>query len=133
MQSFMASSLGVLPDRGVIKFVGIAEEFLAIGGTTILGQIERLQKAAGEEKKPDMSTRSAMKKKQSRKSLHINTPAEAPIALRSQSTPASRMPSPVMGSPPMPAMPTEKTALDRRAEKVQKLGKRKSFMAMFGR
>jgi len=30
-------------------------------------------------------------------------------------------------------MPVEKSAMDLKAEKVQKLGKRRSFMAMFGR
>lgn len=45
-QSFLATALGVLPDRGIIRFNAISEESLAISGTTIHGQIERMQKSA---------------------------------------------------------------------------------------
>lgn len=45
LQAFMADALGVTPVRGVVKFVGIPDEDLAFNGTTVLGQIDNLQKA----------------------------------------------------------------------------------------
>ncbi|USP80263.1 hypothetical protein yc1106_07537 [Curvularia clavata] len=49
IQTFMAESIGVPSDRGIIKFVPIAEESLAINGMTILGEIERLERQQAEE------------------------------------------------------------------------------------
>jgi hypothetical protein len=49
MQQFMCESIGVTPDRGIIKFVPIQEECLAINGATILGEIERLERQYAEE------------------------------------------------------------------------------------
>ncbi|OCK81618.1 hypothetical protein K432DRAFT_295092 [Lepidopterella palustris CBS 459.81] len=49
IQSFMSDSLGVTPDRGIIKFQTIPEENMAINGRTILGEIERLEKRQAEE------------------------------------------------------------------------------------
>ncbi|KAF2827884.1 Tautomerase/MIF [Ophiobolus disseminans] len=49
MQQFMSESIGVAPDRGIIKFVPILEESLAINGMTILGDIERLERQHAEE------------------------------------------------------------------------------------
>ncbi|EAT90648.2 hypothetical protein SNOG_02436 [Parastagonospora nodorum SN15] len=49
IQSFMCESIGVTSDRGIIKFVAIQEECLAMNGMTILGDIERLERQNGEE------------------------------------------------------------------------------------
>jgi hypothetical protein len=49
IQTFMTESIGVSPDRGIIKFVPIAEESLAMNGMTILGEIERLERQQAEE------------------------------------------------------------------------------------
>lgn len=49
IQSFLYESLGVPSDRGVVKFVPIQEECLALNGMTILGDIERLERQYGEE------------------------------------------------------------------------------------
>jgi hypothetical protein len=49
IQSFMCESIGVTADRGIIKFVPIQEECLAMNGMTILGDIERLERQNGEE------------------------------------------------------------------------------------
>lgn len=49
IQTFMAESIGVSPDRGIIKFVPIPEESLATNGMTILGEIERLEREHAEE------------------------------------------------------------------------------------
>jgi hypothetical protein len=49
IQNFMCESIGVTPDRGIIKFVAIQEESLAMNGMTILGDIERLERQQAEE------------------------------------------------------------------------------------
>ncbi|KAI4944350.1 hypothetical protein J4E86_009408 [Alternaria arbusti] len=49
IQTFMAESIGVAPERGVVKFVPIPEESLAMNGMTILGEIERLERQQAEE------------------------------------------------------------------------------------
>lgn len=49
MQTFMHESIGVTPDRGIVKFVAIQEENFAMNGTTILGDIERLERQQAEE------------------------------------------------------------------------------------
>jgi hypothetical protein len=50
IQTFMAESIGVSPDRGVVKFVPIPEESLAMNGMTVLGEIERLERQQADEK-----------------------------------------------------------------------------------
>jgi hypothetical protein len=49
IQAFMAESIGVSPERGILKFVPIPEESLAMNGMTVLGDIERLERQLGEE------------------------------------------------------------------------------------
>lgn len=49
IQTFMAESIGVSSDRGIIKFIPIPEESLAMNGMTILGEIERLERQHAEE------------------------------------------------------------------------------------
>jgi hypothetical protein len=49
IQNFMCESIGVTSDRGIIKFVAIQEESLAMNGMTILGDIERLERQQAEE------------------------------------------------------------------------------------
>ncbi|KAH7066678.1 Tautomerase/MIF superfamily [Paraphoma chrysanthemicola] len=49
IQQFMCESIGVTPDRGIIKFIPIPEESLAMNGMTILGEIERLERQQAEE------------------------------------------------------------------------------------
>lgn len=47
--TFLTEILGVSSDRGVIRFLIIAEENLAKDGVTVLGEIERLEKQQAEE------------------------------------------------------------------------------------
>lgn len=49
IQTFMTESIGVSPDRGIVKFIPIPEESLAMNGMTILGEIERLERQHAEE------------------------------------------------------------------------------------
>ncbi|RAR14522.1 mif domain containing protein [Stemphylium lycopersici] len=49
IQAFMAESIGVPSDRGILKFLPIPEESLATNGMTILGDIEKLERQQSEE------------------------------------------------------------------------------------
>ncbi|KAF2492413.1 hypothetical protein BU16DRAFT_620788 [Lophium mytilinum] len=75
LQSFLLETLGVPSHRGIIKFQSIPEENLAMNGTTILGEIERLEKQLAEE------NGSALKRtmtKASRKSLVLKPKPSLP-------------------------------------------------------
>lgn len=48
IQNFMCESIGVPTDRGIIKFVAIQEENLAMNGMTILGEIEQMERQQAE-------------------------------------------------------------------------------------
>ena len=129
IQSFMSDAVGVSPSRGVIRFVGIAEEYLATNGTTVLGEIESLNKTSSEESRNENSRLGTIRSR----SRRTAKPKELP--LREVSPHANRgIPvTPPLKSPPMPAIPTEKSSMDKRAEKVQRMGRRRSFLAMFGK
>jgi hypothetical protein len=43
IQSFMADILSVPPERGIVKFVPVPEENYAFNGSTLFGEIERLE------------------------------------------------------------------------------------------
>jgi hypothetical protein len=80
IQQFMCESIGVTPDRGIIKFVAIQEESLAMNGMTILGEIERLERQQAEEAGTGMkramtksSRKSAVSKAKSSMQLSRNT------------------------------------------------------------
>ncbi|KAI9802157.1 MAG: hypothetical protein M1833_002078 [Piccolia ochrophora] len=130
IQAFMAESLGVSCARGVVKFLSIPEGNLASHGRTVLGEIELLEKKAVDEnlvrKQPAPSpTKSPHKKKRSL--LNLRARANT-LPDHARSTPSSPD-----GSPPVPPIPTDKSALDQKAEKIQKLSRRRSFLALFGR
>jgi hypothetical protein len=80
MQQFMCESIGVTPERGIIKFVAFQEENFATNGTTILGEIERLERKHAEENGTSMkrgitkaSRKSAVSKAKSSIQLSRNT------------------------------------------------------------
>jgi hypothetical protein len=80
IQQFMCESIGVTPDRGIIKFVAIQEESLAMNGMTILGDIERLERQHADETGTGMrramtksSRKSAVSKAKSSMQLARNT------------------------------------------------------------
>lgn len=131
----MEESLSVPPRRGVIKFVAIAEENLANDSMTVSGEIEELEKETSEnnanlQRSLSRSTPKG-RRRQSMKSLR--GVKSSPMPTHKESAP----PTPTFNQhdlPPMPAPPTEKSELDRKAEKVQKMSRRKSFIAtMFGK
>ncbi len=129
VQAFMTDSLGVSAERGVVRFIGVAEEYLGTNGMTVLGEIENLTK--GDDNAGETTRSNTIRRGRSRK---VPKPKELTIQERSRPPTAEKTPSPPLKSPPMPAMPTEKSAMDKKAETVQKkMGRRKSFLSMFGR
>ena len=164
IQSHLATSLGVLPDRGIIRFSAITDDHFAIAGTTYLGHVERLQRKQGEIDKKEIVRNNSLRepqpvtestkvvptvrKKSSQKSLSIRPPLTGVTQRQVKSTPGSRVPSPVVATQPIPAIPWDNNnpqdqaeedkvpdmkRTEKKVEKVQKLGKRKSFFAIFSR
>lgn len=135
----MSDSLGVSPDRGIVRFNPISEEYLAHNGTTVLGEIENLSREAGDEMNNGASgtmRSGTLRRKLSRQS---SRPEKLTLGGGNSYDRSSRpgtstgIISPPLKSPPVPALPVEGRALpmDRKAEKVRKMGRRRSFLAMF--
>lgn len=134
LQKGMEEALGVPSSRGIIRFVAVAEENLATNGKTVLGEIEELQKEAGEPVRLGRETSKSTKRK-SMRSIKGSKRASTPL-LRTvgESTPPASEDG--NGKPPLPQIPTGelRTENDRRAENVKKMGRRRSFMAaVFGK
>jgi hypothetical protein len=75
IQSFMADILAVPPERGILRFQPIAEENLAINGTTVMGEIERIEKSSIDS---DVTPANAIKRawtRSSRRSVHAKKPS----------------------------------------------------------
>lgn len=47
IQRHMAETLGVPPERGLLRFVPVQEEHLACGGKTVAGEVEELERKGG--------------------------------------------------------------------------------------
>lgn len=146
----MEEGLGVAPDRGLIKFVAIPEENLATAGKTIAGEIEELEKESGEISsllnKSISKATNKNKKRQSMRSLKgklsnvaesaPSTPTLFPNEMRGSTPQSERLGTPLSyrATTPLPPIPTEPSMLDKKAEKVKKMGRRKSFIAtIFGK
>lgn len=137
----MEDSLGVAPNRGVINFVPIAEENLSTNGKTVAGEIDDLEKETAEETSitRGLSVRVGSKssRRQSMKELKKKRSAAQLPTHDEQLTPPLSACETNPKSPPlpkMPAVPNEKSFTDRKAEKVQKMGRRKSFIStIFGK
>lgn len=125
----MADSLGVSPDRGVVRFVGIAEEFLATNGTTVLSEIENFKKTPGEDSRTESSRLSTIRGRGRRASR----PQGITFAEETGAKDAANSPSPPLKSARLPSFSPERNHLDIQAEKVQKMGRRRSIMALFGK
>lgn len=91
IQTFMAESIGVPSDRGIIKFVPIPEDSLATNGMTILGEIERLERQHAEENGGSIVKRATTKS--SRKSAM--TKAKSSMQLSRGQSKAEPVPKPV--------------------------------------
>jgi len=137
LQSFMTDSLGVALDRGIVRFVGIGEEYLATNGNTILGEIEALGKNSDEDNRPDAAIGRTKSRRGSvkPKDLRLRTRNSSKISVNVTSPQPSSPPlkSPSFRSPSLPAIPIQKSTLDRNAETMQTMGRRKSFFSLFGK
>ncbi|KAH7361023.1 Tautomerase/MIF superfamily [Rhexocercosporidium sp. MPI-PUGE-AT-0058] len=131
----MQESLQVAPRRGVINFIAIAEENLANDGTTVSGEIEDLEKETLENNASLQRnlSRGAMRSRRRQSMKSLRGLKSSPMPTHNESAP----PTPNLNQydmPPIPAYPAEKSHLDRKAEKVQKMSRRKSFIAtIFGK
>ena len=125
----MVDALGVLSDRGIVRFVGIAEEFLATNGMTVLAEIENLRNTSGEEGRTEGSRLSRIRSRGRRTSK----PQGLRLVEGIESNVGANPPSPPLKSPPLPDPPTIKSPLDIKAEKMQKMGRRRSILALFGK
>lgn len=138
--------MGVPPDRGIVRFVGVAEEYLATNGVTILGEIENLSKNSSDDSAADSQSRhSAIKSRASRRAQM--KPKETPLREHgaydegAESADDTLSPLPSSGNSRKPSAPQGSMSIesaheldDNNREKVPKrLGKRKSFLALFGK
>ncbi|KAL8676659.1 MAG: hypothetical protein Q9186_006843 [Xanthomendoza sp. 1 TL-2023] len=129
MQKFMAESLGVTPERGVVRFVGIAEEYLATNGNTVLGEIENMSKESSEDSANGTQRTGTLRRGRSRRS---SKPEKLQMPLNSRpGTSDVKITSPQQMSPPIPARSEEAIPMDKKPEKVQRMGRRRSFLALF--
>ncbi|KAL8698361.1 MAG: hypothetical protein Q9201_006618 [Fulgogasparrea decipioides] len=128
IQTFMSDSLGVNPDRGVVRFVAMPEENLATNGNTVLGEIENLNREISEENGADAKRSGTLRRKLSRQ---VSRPEKLYLQERSRPGTSDRVPSPALKSPSIPAMPEEAGPMDKKAERMRKMGRRRSFLAMF--
>lgn len=100
IQNFMSESLGVPLDRGILKFAAIQDDCIATNGTTILGEIENLERQMGEENGAlkrgltKSSKRSAVNKAKSSFQLARNI-SKADHGARAVVTPPIPSPSPL--------------------------------------
>jgi len=128
LQRELHEALGVVPERGVIRFVGVAEENLATNGRTVAAEIEELEK--------DIAVENASL----RRSLSRNRPTGMPKQ-GSRSMRNLRNPLPTHNerlTPPLSEaddiMPAPQITRDRMQDKGHRMGRRRSFMAaVFGR
>lgn len=130
LQKGMHESLGVIPARGIIKFVAIAEENIAIDGRTVAAEIEDVEKETAED---NMSVKRSMSRKsqkspnaRSLRNLRMGSPLPTH---KEQMAPArTEIDAQIM---PAPDVPRDR---DGKTEKALKMGRRRSFMAaVFGK
>jgi len=146
LQSFLNKSLNVPAHRGVVRFIGVAEDSFGTRGTTVLGEIESLSKTPLKgkiEERPktpkDKKIENALpndhtttRRRTEDKEMTSKQPrrkSEAATRDRGSQEKSNRNSFKAL---PVPPMPTQKSRLDIQAEQVQKLGKRRSFRQMFG-
>jgi hypothetical protein len=128
--------LGVPPNRGLIKFIPIPEDNFATDGKTSTMEIDELERENTSNNfnlGRSLSRAASTNKGQNRhsmKSLRNPTSTNHLPTHEEQITP----PLSDRQSPALPPMPTEKSAMDLKAQKARKMGRRKSFIAaMFGK
>lgn len=138
IQQHLDDSIGVSADRGIIKFVPIAEENFATNGKTVSGEIDDLEREMGRKERPNLIDSSASqndessktKKRQSQRSLKGFSKfrdSGRPLSTQVESyTPPA--------SPEPPPIALEKPAVDAKSAKSRRMSRSRSFMSgLFGR
>jgi hypothetical protein len=134
LQKAMEDALGVIPERGLIRFMPITEENLATNGKTVAGEIEDLQKEPSEDSFSIRRTLSRGKRQSTKSLRNLKISSSLPTYDEQMTPPVSAWGIGLQTTTSMPAVPTEKNTLDQKAEKVQKMRRRRSFIAsMFGK
>ncbi|KAF2092430.1 hypothetical protein NA57DRAFT_82286 [Rhizodiscina lignyota] len=105
LQSFMSECLSVTADRGIVRFVSIAEENLATNGLTILGEIQKLEKQDNEDFSRIHQMRRAISRSRGsltrrKKSQELNRKASTKTL--AVSNPSAQMDAPSTPVPPAP-------------------------------
>jgi len=133
----MEEALGPAPERGLIRFCAVPEENFATSGKTVAGQIDDLEKEVAEDninlrKSLSRGVAPKAKRRQSARSLRsMKIGSQLPTHDEQMPTPPA---SASFDNPPLPEIPRDMSSMDRKAEKVQKIGRRKSFISsIFGR
>lgn len=149
----LEEALSVPPSRGIIKFIALPAENYACDGMTYAGaiaEIGRKSNDADEAVKRSASRGSKARKRSSMRSLRnlklnfggekkehdvtppasvkeVNSPLRIPSDLDHGTATISSLGNDGLTTP-LPPMPTEKSNMDKLAEKAQTLGKRRSLM-----
>lgn len=130
----MEEGLGVPPERGLIKFVAIPDENYATGGKTVAGEIEELERETPSlynHQNRSVSRAGSTnkgKKRQSMKSLRNFSIGGLLPTHEEQTTEQMTPPPSDLESPSQLTLPSESNSKGRKADKSQKMGRRKSFM-----
>jgi len=132
LQAFIAQALNVPATRGIVRFIAVAEENLGTGGVTVLGEIESLSKGPTKEKTEE-KRKAEGKGTKDRKRTTAGNGKQPESKGRRGAEAEEKSGEAVLQLPRMPEIPTEKSELDIRAERMQKMGKRKSFLQLFGK
>jgi hypothetical protein len=138
LQHWMAENLGVESSRGIVKFAAIPEENLATNGVTVLGEIEALDKHLGFDNVGGLKRSLTRGRVGSKSKKTSSETSSVPPPISSQFTPIRMTPSPQLSSvsedaavPPLPSIPSEKSKWDNRADKAQRIGRRRSIIEFF--
>jgi hypothetical protein len=136
IQHFFAEELHVEPDRGVVRFNAIPEDCYATDGITVQGKLE------ADLRKESVSNQSALhsvdakgyqtadlKKERKRSQSMKETFGKKK---KDKNAEGENVPSMPGAFPKMPDFELV-SPMDKEAEKRQKVGKRKSFLGIFGR
>lgn len=142
----MRESLGVPPDRGIVRFIGVAEEYLATNGVTILGEIENLSKNSSDDSAVDSQSRHGASKGRASRRTQLKskvTPLREHGASDEgvESADDTLSPLPSSRTSRKPSVPQGTISIEpanhsddnNRENLPKRLGKRKSFLALFGK
>lgn len=130
LQRAMHESLGVQPDRGIIKFMPILEENLAINGKTIAGEIEETERGYATDDTQLRNSSIGANKSRKRPSMRSlrNIRGSNVLGMNEERTSPIQEENRIPRIPPTPIGPSP---LDQKAAQRQRMGRRKSFMALF--